>query len=519
MTEGLLATGVRALVRSRLLVPPGPLAIPRFIGAVVRGRVNLVTLMGMAAARWPDRAAMVDDDGAISYRELSSHVESLASELQRRGVRPGQAVGVLCRNGRGFVTAVFGAALTGADVVMLNTEFQSKALADALSSHDITTVVCDAEFAERARAAGVDVVDANALASGARSRPKVKSVGRIVLLTSGTTGSPKGVPRKPQAGMALGIGASILDRTGLRIGSRVAIPVPMFHGLGFGILILAIGLGCTVLTRSRFDAEATLVQASKHRADAMAAVPVMLARILDLDEEVRARNPLSALKVVISSGARLDPSLAERFMDAYGEVIYNAYGSSEVGIGALATPADLREAPETVGRPVIGCAVRILDEDGEVVGPEVTGRLFVGGDLTFDAYTGGETRDVVANMMDTGDTGYMDKAGRLFVVGRADDMIVSGGENVYPRAVENALSELPEVADNAVIGVPDEDYGQRLSAFIVPKDGAAIEEQTIRKYLKGKVSRFEQPRDVTIVEKIPRNPAGKVLRDELQSSG
>jgi acyl-CoA synthetase (AMP-forming)/AMP-acid ligase II len=401
---------------------------------------------------------------------------------------------------------------------MLNTEFQSNALKDALTSHDIETVVCDAEFSERVRGVGVDAVEANVEVSEGASRPKAKSAGRIVLLTSGTTGSPKGVPRKPEIGMALGIGASILDRTGLRIGSRVAIPVPMFHGLGFGILVLAIGLGCTVLTRSRFDAQATLVQASQHRAEAMAAVPVMLARILDLDDGIRARNPLSALRVVISSGARLDPSLAERFMNAYGDVIYNAYGSSEVGIGALATPADLREAPETVGRPVVGCAVRILDENGEVVDPEVTGRLFVGGDLTFDAYTGGERRDVVANMMDTGDTGYMDKAGRLFIVGRADDMIVSGGENVYPRAVENALAELPEVADNAVIGVPDEDYGERLAAYIVPKDGEDIREESVRQYLKGKVSRFEQPRDIKFVDTIPRNPAGKVLRNELEPS-
>ncbi|OBA88290.1 acyl-CoA synthetase [Mycobacteriaceae bacterium 1482268.1] len=519
MKESLATTGLRALVRSRLLVPPGPLALPRFVREVVRGRANLVTLMGMAAARWPDREAIVDDEGVISYRELQSRVESLASQLQHDGVRPGQAVGVLCRNGRGFVTAVFAAAMSGADVVMLNTEFQKKALADALSSHEINTVICDSEFAERAIAAGVTAVDASTAASNGDSRPKVGSAGRIVLLTSGTTGSPKGVPRKPEIGMALGIGASILDRTGLRIGSRVAIPVPMFHGLGFGILILTIGLGGTVLTRARFDAEATLVQASEHRAEAMAAVPVMLARIVDLDDEVRARNPLSALRTVISSGARLDPSLAERFMDTYGDIIYNAYGSSEVGIGALATPADLREAPETVGRPVVGCAVRILDDDGRAVGPEQTGRLFVGGDLTFDAYTGGEKRDVVDNMMDTGDTGYVDKAGRLFIVGRADDMIVSGGENVYPRAVENALAELPEVADNAVIGVRDEDYGQRLAAFIVPQDGATVQEDSIRDYLKDKVSRFEQPRDITIVKTIPRNPAGKVLRNELEKSG
>jgi len=276
-------------------------------------------------------------------------------------------------------------------------------------------------------------------------------------------------------------------------------------------------LGGTALVQRRFDAEAALAQASRHRADALAVVPVILARILDLPDEVRTSNPLPSLRVVISSGARLDPSLARRFMDAYGEVIYNGYGSSEVGIGALATPRDLREAPETVGKPVAGCPVRILDEHGRPVGTHVTGRVFVGGDLTFDAYTGGETKDVVAGMTSTGDMGYFDDKGRLYIVGREDDMIVSGGENVYPRAVENALVEHPDIADNAVIGVPDEDYGERLAAFVVPRRDAGLDATALRDYLKQKVSRYEQPRDIEIVTEIPRNPAGKVLRNELQT--
>jgi len=244
----------------------------------------------------------------------------------------------------------------------------------------------------------------------------------------------------------------------------------------------------------------------------------MLARILGLAEDVRARNPLPSLRVVISSGARLDPSLARRFTDGYGDIIYNGYGSSEVGIGALATPTDLREAPETVGRLVVSCAVRILDETDKPVGPDVTGRVFVGGHLTFDAYTSGDTKDIVDEMMDTGDMGYLDRAGRLFIVGREDDMIVSGGENVYPRAVENALAEYPDVADNAVIGVEDEAYGQRLVAFVVPHPDANIHEASVRELLKDRVSRFEELWDIKIVEKIPRNPAGKVVRKELKKS-
>ena len=488
MTDGLVATGCRALLRSRLLIPPGPPALLRLGREVARGVQNLATLLGMGAARWPNRAALIDDEGAISSANCVREPKHSPTSCTAAASDRGHAVGVLCRNGRGFVQAVFAAALVGADVVLLNTDFRTESLAAALSSHRIGLVICDDEFAARARDAdeGVTVVDAAGVDARDGSRPKVAKAGRIVLLTSGTTGAPKGVPRQPKIRLALGIGASILDRTGLRTGSRISVPVPMFHGLGFGMLALTLGLGGTVLTGRRFDAEATVAQASKHRADALTVVPVMLARILDLNEDVRARNPLPSLRVVVSSGARLDPSLARRFSDAYGEIIYNGYGSSEVGIGALATPTDFGRTGDG-GRPVVGCAVRVLGENGEPVGPDVTGRVFVGGDLTFEGYTSGVTKDIVDDMMDTGDMGYLDRAGRLFIVGREDDMIVSGGENVYPRAVENALAEHPDVADNAVIGVPDEDYGQRLVAFVVPQPDADIHKASVREFLKDKV--------------------------------
>jgi acyl-coenzyme A synthetase/AMP-(fatty) acid ligase len=230
---------------------------------------------------------------------------------------------------------------------------------------------------------------------------------------------------------------------------------------------------------------------------------------------VLARNPLPDLRVVISSGDRLDPTLGQRFMDAYGDILYNGYGSTEVGIGALATPADLREAPETVGKPVVGCPVRILGKTGRAVGPRVTGRIFVGGNLASEGYTGGGAKAVVDGMTSTGDMGYLDNAGRLYIVGREDDMIISGGENVYPRAVENALAQHPSIVDNAVIGVPDERFGQRLAAFVVLQPGSDIDVSTIRDYLKSRVSRYEQPRDINIVDAIPRTPSGKVVRKQL----
>src|SRR5262249_9554560 len=279
----------------------------------------------------------------------------------------------------------------------------------------------------------------------------------------------------------VGVGVTILERTRLRVGSRIAVAVPMFHGLGFGMLMLTISLGGTVLTHRRFDAETTLAQASLQRADAMSVVPIMLARILDLPRHVRARNPVPSLRAVISSGDRLDPSLARRFMDAYGDILYNGYGSTEVGIGSLATPAELRHAPETVGKPVAGCPVRIYNRHGRPVGPRVTGRIFVGGELTSQGYTGSsEAQALIDRMTSTRDMGYLDNSGRLYIVGREDDMIVSGGENVYPRALENALAEHPGVAEAAVVGVPDEQFGRRLAAFIVVRPRTDLDENGIR---------------------------------------
>lgn len=516
-TDRVATTAARALLRSGLLTPPAPLAGLRLLREARRGGTNPYTLLAVTTARWPDRTAIVDDDGALTYRQLRDVTESLARRLAADGVAPGQAVGVMCRNGRGFVAGVFAAALLGADVVPMSTEFRSDAMAAAIQAHHISTVVADNEFAERVRSAdeSVATVDPATVGTDEGARPDVATPGRIVLLTSGTTGKPKGVPRTPQMRSAVGVWVTILDRTRLRTGSRVSVAMPMFHGLGLGMLMLTIALGGTVLTRREFDAEAALAQASLHRADAFTAVPVVLARILELREQVRARNPLPYLRTVISSGDRLDPTLGQRFMDAYGDILYNGYGSTEVGIGALATPADLREAPETVGRPVVGCPVRIFNKNDKPVGPRVTGRIFVGGELTSEGYTDGAAKAVIDGMTSTGDMGYLDNAGRLFIVGREDDMIISGGENVYPRAVENALAQHPAIADNVVIGVPDDRFGQRLAAFVVAQPGGEIDEAELREYLKGRVSRFEQPRDINVVDSIPRNPTGKVLRKQL----
>ena len=287
------------------------------------------------------------------------------------------------------------------------------------------------------------------------------------------------------------------------------------------MLMLTISLGGTVLTHRRFDAEAALAQASLHRADAMTVVPIMSRAHTWISPDLCGREThCRPCGWCYPAATGSIPAWRDGSWMPYGDILYNGYGSTEVGIGALATPADLGDAPETVGRPVAGCPVRIFDKTTGPSVPRVTGRIFVGGELTCEGYTGGDAKAVIDGMTSTGDMGYLDNSGRLYIVGREDDMIVSGGENVYPRAVENALAEHPDIADNAVIGVPDERFGHRLAAFVVLQPGSDVDETAIREYLKGKVSRFEQPRDINIVDSIPRNPAGKVVRKELdQLSG
>ncbi|WP_275106739.1 AMP-binding protein [Nocardia brasiliensis] len=325
------------------------------------------------------------------------------------------------------------------------------------------------------------------------------------------------MPRDPAATAVLGTATSLLRRTGLRTGACIAVEIPLFHGFGLGVLLLGIALGGKLILRRHFDAEATLAAVSEHRVRMLAVVPVMVQRLLAVPAAVRERHDLSSLAVVLCGAAPLRALLATEFIESFGEVLYNGYGSSEVGIGSLATPRDLRVAPGTVGRPVLGTEVRILDDARRPVAPGVVGQVFVGSALGFAGYTDGRDKDRVDGLIDSGDLGSLDARGRLFLAGRADDMIVSGGENVYPQEAADILAAHPRLRDVAVVGVDDEEFGQRLAAFAVPEPDRAPTAEEIRDYLRHKVSRFQQPREIHLVAELPRNPAGKIDRRALHA--
>ncbi len=293
------------------------------------------------------------------------------------------------------------------------------------------------------------------------------------------------------------------------------IVAPLFHAWGFAHLQLGFALSSTLILRRKFDPEDTLATIAQHEATAAPMVPVMLQRILELPEEKRSRYDVSSLRAVPLSGSALPGDLAVRFMDEFGDVLYNLYGSTEVAWATIASPRDLRDAPGTSGRAPHGTVVRILDDDDNDVAPGETGRIFVGNEMLFEGYTGGGSKDVVDGLLSTGDVGHLDRDGRLFVEGRSDDMIVSGGENVYPEEVEDVLARHEAIEEAAAIGVEDDKFGQRLAAFVVLRKGKELSADDVRSHVKQNLARYKVPRDVEFVDELPRNSTGKVLKREL----
>ena len=340
----------------------------------------------------------------------------------------------------------------------------------------------------------------------------------MTILTSGTTGTPKGASRSSTP-LTLDAPASLLERIPLREGQTVRIGAPLFHAWGFSSFALGMALGDTFVLRRRFDPEQCLADIEEHRCEVLVVVPVMLQRILELPDDVRRRYDTSSLRAVCASGSALPGDLALRWMDEFGENLYNMYGSTEVSAATLARPKDLRRAPGTAGKPARGSIVRLYDEHGQPVLQGRTGRIFVGNSMLFEGYTGGGDKDRIDGLMATGDVGRFDEAGRLFVEGRDDEMIVSGGENVFPKEVEDVLSRHDAVGEAAAVGVPDEQFGQRLRAFVVLRDGHTATEQELKDHVKANLARYKVPREVMFLDDLPRNQTGKVLKRELSEVG
>jgi acyl-CoA synthetase (AMP-forming)/AMP-acid ligase II len=475
----------------------------------------------------PDRTWVADERGELTFAEVDRRTNALARALQGLGAKEGDSVALMARNHRGFVEATVAAAKLGADLIFLNTAFAGPQLVDVLEREDPSVVIHDEEFTgmlEKARVetrvlswadGDTDLDTLDSLIDGESDDGPVdvpEHHSRIVILTSGTTGTPKGAPRN-EAGIDAAI--SLLSRMPLKFGWRVHIAAPLFHTWGFAHLMLSLLLGHTIVLRRRFDPEGALAVVDDQKCDEMVVIPVMLQRILALPDETLDMYRLASVKVVAASGSALPGDLALSWMDHFGDNLYNTYGSTEVAYASIATPEDMRTQPSTAGKPPWATVVKIFDDQGEELPQGESGRIFVGNSLIFEGYTGGGHKDMIDGLMSSGDVGRFDEHGLLYVEGRDDEMIVSGGENVFPKEVEDCLARHEAVVEVAAIGVDDDDFGKRLRAFVVLREGASADEEELKGHVRQNLARYKVPREVITLDELPRNATGKVLKREL----
>jgi acyl-CoA synthetase (AMP-forming)/AMP-acid ligase II len=514
-----------------LIRPMRPDKLARVAERYVRWGASPALGSAANAITAPDRTAIIDEAGALTWEETHRRSNALAYALRGQGVGAEDGVAIMCRNHRYFIEATMACAKLGAVALYLNTAFAGPQLSDVLEREQPAALIYDQEFTELLSEAsseglnkfvgweeqeGTDETTLEELIAGADRDDDLEAPdehGRYIILTSGTTGTPKGAQRGQPEGLSSL--AALFSKIPRRSQETVMIAAPLFHSWGFLHFILSLPTAATMVLRPKFDPEDTLRATAEHRARVLAVVPVMMQRILALPEEVKRRYDLSALEVTAASGSALPGELATQWMDEFGDNLYNLYGSTEVSWASIAIPEDMRAAPGTAGRPPRGTVIRIVDEDDNDVEPGETGRIFVGNQMAFEGYTGGGGKEHLGDLLSSGDVGHFDEDGRLFVDGRDDEMIVSGGENVFPREVEDLLADHEAVAEAAAIGVDDEQFGQRLRAFVVKEGDTEVSEDDLKGHVKANLARYKVPREIVFVDELPRNATGKVLKREL----
>ncbi|MGI8845565.1 MAG: AMP-binding protein [Thermoleophilaceae bacterium] len=521
---------VRILTGAGVVRPVRPDKLVKLGAALVRWGRSPAAGFITGAIRSPDEPALIDELGTLTFAQVDKRTNALAHGLSDAGIKEGDSVAIMCRNSRYFVEATVANAKLGAHSLYLNTSFAGPQITEVVKREKPVAIVFDEEFTDlledaatrRKRFVGwtdsgsVDDPTLEELIEASPDEQPVppEEVAKMIILTSGTTGTPKGANRgSPDS---LDPAVSFLSKIPLQYRATSHIACPLFHSWGFAHFSLGLLLGTTMVLTRTFDPEESLRLIERNRAEALVVVPVMMSRMLELPAEVKQRYDTSSLKVVAASGSALPGDLATKWMDEFGDNLFNLYGSTEVAWATIATPADMRTAPGTAGKPPRGTILKLFDERGMEVPTGETGRIFVANSMMFDGYTGGGSKDEIDGLMSTCDLGRFDDAGRLFVEGRDDEMIVSGGENLFPKEVEDTIARHASVSEVACIGVEDEKFGQRLRAFVVLDNNKKGSEDTLKSHVKSNLANYKVPREIWFLDELPRNATGKVLKRELK---
>ncbi|MFD2045542.1 AMP-binding protein [Ornithinibacillus salinisoli] len=493
-----------------------PLGMYRLLVSFYRYGINLMTLLHIAERKYADHVALLDDMETLNYKQLLSQSKKLAYCLKEDShIEKGQKVGILCRNHASLVKSIFALSQLGADIYLLNTEISKTQFHKFANRHNFNVVIFDNEFGsymEQSHDISKKILSYhhhlpainNFLHSNYDEVRNLErtSMGKIVLQTSGTTGTSKEAAHKPSLFNYLNPFVELISRLQLINYHTAYVATPIYHGYGIAILLLFIPLGKKVVISSDFDSKKACHLIREHQVEVATVVPLMLQRMLSTNSE-----DLGTLSCVASGGAKLSEELVDNTVRALGNVLYNLYGTSEAGLNIIATPQDLMYSTYTIGKKIKGVRLKVLDDNWKEVQVGKIGQICIRNKWSMSNKN--------SSWIETGDLGYRDDHGYFFLRGRTDDMVVSGGENVYPIEMEHVLLKHPFIEDVAVIGVSDEQFGERLKAIVLPVRNTCLTEKEILEWLRTKVARFQMPREVVIVQQMPYTNLGKLDRKKL----
>lgn len=503
------------LYKTNLASPKG---VIKFADSALKNGINLLAMLNFSAKLYPNRLAISNENESLTYSELYKESKELAFALKQNfGLKPKKKVAIICRNHIEMIKATFAISGLGVDLYFLNSEMSKEQFELFFKKYDFRLAIFDENIEDKLAEA---LPKENKLLASHDFKPAISNIskkvdffkiklpkrksGHIVVLTGGTSGSIKVAKRKPSIFDFLNPFFALLTKLDLDQFKSVYIATPIYHGFGLSTLIITTLLGSKMYVLEKFNTEKATNLIEKNKIEVVTLVPVILKRLLEYNIK-----SLSSLKRIITGGAAISPKLVNESLNKLGKNLFNLYGTSEAGFSVMATPYDLAKNPTTIGKPINGVKLRILDKEGKTLKSGEKGMISL---TTKWSMSNKDDKNIA-----TGDLGFVDENGLLYLAGRADDMIVSGGENVYPIVVENVMVQHPEIEQVVVIGIDDEEFGQRLKAFVVLSENSKLTEQELLTWTKAKVARYEQPAKIQFINEIPMTPVGKIDRKKLMN--
>lgn len=472
-----------------------------FLKALATEGTNLMALLQFAKNMAPKKLAVVDADGAYTYKQLYDESKSLAQQLsQHKTWQSGEKIAIAAHNSYAFIKLIFAASKLGMHLYLLNAEMTQQQLDRLHKKLKFDYLVIDQELVLQLHEQTVSVKSLSSLPVASLQKLRKRKSGLLTVLTSGTSGNYKTAARKTASTTPfIAPFLALLRKANLNHYQNIFVATPIYHGFGLAAVIMSVALRASIHLQRKFQLDEASELIAKHNIEVLTTVPLIYDRLLKSGAE-----QLSSLKVVLCGGAPLRQHLVQASQKALGPILYNLYGTSEAGFCIMATPEDLQQNPSTIGKAIQGVRLRLLNDKGTTVKEGDVGHICIK-----SAWSVGE------EWVDTGDLAYLQNE-LLIISGRSDDMIVSGGENVYPIELEEILSTHPLVQEVVVLGIKDEEFGQRLIAFV--KAAEKLEQQDLLEWMKTKVARYQMPKEIIFIDQIPYNSLGKVDRKALNKT-